>query len=65
MANRGKNTNTSQFFISFKAVPHLDFKHTVFGKMREGYSVLDKIEKYETGEGGLPKQDIIITKAVV
>lgn len=45
MANSGPRTNTSQFFITFRAAEHLDNKHTVFGKLVGGESVLDKIEK--------------------
>ncbi|KAJ5894275.1 Peptidyl-prolyl cis-trans isomerase-like 2 [Penicillium taxi] len=33
MANKGKNTNTSQFFLAYRALPHLDRKHTVFGRL--------------------------------
>ncbi|KAJ5120343.1 Zinc finger RING/FYVE/PHD-type [Penicillium bovifimosum] len=33
MANKGKNTNSSQFFIAYRALPHLNLKHTVFGRL--------------------------------
>ena len=45
MANAGPNTNGSQFFLCFAAFPHLDGMHTVFGKVDDGFEVLDKMEK--------------------
>ena len=54
MANRGPNTNGSQFFITFVATPHLDGRHTVFGKVVEGLDVLDRLTRIQPGMGGTP-----------
>ena len=59
MANAGPGTNSSQFFMCFKATPHLDGRHVVFGQISKGIEVLDKLEAIgsKTGE---PTQAAII-----
>ncbi|KAK9236306.1 cyclophilin-like domain-containing protein [Lipomyces kononenkoae] len=65
MANKGKNTNTSQFFIIYRPKPQLDRKHTIFGKVVGGIEVLDKLENTPTNADDRPLHDIIITDVLV
>merc|ERR1712070_64727 len=60
MANRGQNTNTSQFFITLQAAPWLDNKHVVFGHVLYGALTLRKIEKLGSLNGKTKKRVEIV-----
>lgn len=59
MANRGPNTNGSQFFMTFIQTSWLDGKHTVFGRVVEGLGVLDQLEAIGSRTGATSKTAVI------
>ncbi len=66
MANRGPNTNGSQFFIvTTEAAPWLDGKHTVFGRVIEGIEVLAKLQRRDPSEANPPPPDKILEARVL
>lgn len=65
MANKGKNTNTSQFFITYRPAKHLDRKHTIFGRVIEGMDTLACLERVETDEKDRPLERVSMVDVVI
>ncbi|GMH61694.1 hypothetical protein TrVE_jg13096 [Triparma verrucosa] len=62
MANKGPNTNSSQFFITYERAPHLNNVYTIFGQVISGWDTLDAIERQPTGEKDRPVNRIVLER---
>lgn len=60
MANRGPNTQSSQFFITTRPTPHLDGKHVVFGRVVSGFNIVETMENEPVDSNDRPLHNVMI-----
>lgn len=63
MANSGKDTNGSQFFITTAITSWLDGRHVVFGEVMEGYDIVEMVENVPKGAQDKPVKTVKIAKS--
>ncbi len=65
MAHAGRDTGGSQFFLTFLPTPHLNGRHTVFGRVIEGLEVLDQLQRRDPSAESPPEPDRIVKAEVI